>query len=88
MVSAGAVGAEVTISGRIPGKRHNTWRFKAGRLPKNGFVADNLVDKGFEEIQWNQGTIGIKVAILRPGIKTPDNFELIKEVEVNDNKEK
>jgi len=88
MMNAGAVGAEITISGRIPGKRHNTWRFKAGRLPKNGFVADNLVGKGFEEIHWNQGSVGIKVALLRPDVKTPDNFKLINEVEVsNDNKE-
>jgi len=85
MMNAGAVGAEVTISGRIPGKRHNTWRFKAGRLPKNGYVADNLVNKGFEEIQWKQGTVGVKVSILRPGIPTPDNFELVKEVVKDDN---
>ncbi len=86
MMAAGAVGAEVAISGRIPGKRHNTWRFKAGRLPKNGFVADYLVDKGFSEIQWKQGSVGVKVSLLKPGIKTPDNFELVEEKD--DNKEK
>jgi len=85
MMNAGAVGAEVTISGRIPGKRHNTWRFKAGRLPKNGYVADCLVNKGFEEIQWKQGTVGVKVSILKPDIPTPDNFELVKEVVKDDN---
>ncbi len=79
MIKAGAVGAEVVISGRIPGQRHNTWRFSGGRLPKSGYVSDNLVDRGFEEVQWNQGTIGVKVALLRSGIKNPDHFELVKE---------
>ncbi len=87
MMNAGAIGAEVVISGRIPGKRHNTWRFKAGRLPKNGFVANHVVSKGFAEIQWKQGTVGIKVLILKPDVKTPDYFELVKEVK-DDNQKK
>lgn len=85
MISVGAIGAEVIISGRIPGKRHNTWRFKKGRLPTNGYVADQLVDKGFKEIKWNQGSVGVKVRILRPGTPNPDVFNLAKEVKVNDN---
>lgn len=87
MVNSGAVGAEVIISGRIPGKRHNTWRFKSGRLPKNGYVADHLVDKGFKEIRWNQGSIGVKVRLLKPGTPNPDTFKLVKEAEKNDNQE-
>ncbi len=83
IMQAGAVGAEVTISGRIPGKRHKTWRFKAGRLPKNGYIANNLVDKGFTEIQWKQGSVGIKVSILSPYVKTPDQFKIIEEVTGN-----
>jgi small subunit ribosomal protein S3 len=86
IMDSGAVGAEVVISGRIPGKRHNTWRFKSGSLPKNGHVANQLVDKGFKEIHWKQGSVGIKVLILRPDIKTPDYFKLVKEVE-HDSKE-
>ncbi len=87
MMNAGAIGAEITISGRIPGKRHKCWRFKAGKLPKNGYIADYIVDKGYREIHWNQGSVGIKVSILKPGIKTPDTFELVKEEKENDNKE-
>ncbi len=78
IMKAGAVGAEVVISGRIPGKRHKTWRFKEGRLPKNGHVANNLVDKGFKDIQWKQGSVGVKVNILSPYVKTPDQFNIIK----------
>lgn len=89
MIDAGAVGAEVTISGRIPSAFHKTWRFKMGRLPKNGYIADYIVDRGFEEVQWNQGTVGVKVAILKPTVRNPDDFNLIKvkeEVKKNDNK--
>ncbi len=83
MMQAGAVGAEVTISGRIPGKRHNTWRFKAGRLPKNGYIADYIVNKGFKEIHWKQGSVGVKVSLLKPDVRTPDDFTLVEES--NDN---
>ncbi|MFA5406007.1 MAG: 30S ribosomal protein S3 [Candidatus Nanoarchaeia archaeon] len=85
MISAGAIGAEVVIAGRIPGKRHNTWRFKGGRLPKNGNIADTKVRHGFEEIQWKQGTVGIKVSLLTPDVKTPDSFKIIKEPIKSDN---
>jgi small subunit ribosomal protein S3 len=86
MLKAGAVGAEVVISGRIPGQRHNTWRFSGGRLPKSGYISDNVVDRGFDEVQWNQGTIGIKVALLRADVKNPDHFELVKEEKKIDTK--
>lgn len=79
MLSSGAVGAEVVISGRIPGQRHKTWRFKGGRLPKSGYVSDHLVKRGFRDIKWNQGSIGITVKILTPDVKTPDDFKLVKE---------
>jgi len=86
MMSAGAVGAEVVISGRVPGARHHTWRFKAGRLPKNGNIADTKVKRGFKEVQWKQGTVGVKVALLEPNVKTPDKFVLL-EAKKDDNQE-
>jgi len=81
MLSSGAVGAEIVMSGRIPGKKHKTWRFKGGRLPKAGYIADHLVSKGFREVQWKQGSVGITVKILSPYVKTPDDFKLTKEKE-------
>ena len=47
IMNAGATGAEILLSGKIPGKRARNWRFYAGYLPKCGAVSDTEVDEGY-----------------------------------------
>ncbi|MCD6576344.1 MAG: 30S ribosomal protein S3 [Nanoarchaeota archaeon] len=81
MLKAGAVGAEIQISGKVPSARARSWKFYAGHLPKCGDVAVNQVRKGYKVIKLKPGVVGITVKILPPGIKMPDQV-YPKEVEI------
>jgi len=77
IMRAGALGAEIVISGRgIPGVRAKTWRFSAGYLKKSGDISENFIDKHFESCDLKSGTIGIKVYVLHPDVVLPDTVRL------------
>ncbi len=74
-LKAGAKGIEIVISGRgVPGERAKSWRFSAGYLKKSGDISENFMDRSNEPSNLRSGTIGIKVSILRPEVKLPDNI--------------
>ena len=80
ILNAGATGAEIIISGRgVPGSRSKSWRFKKGHLKKSGDVAESLIKKGFAVANLKSGSVGIKVSILTPDIRLPDEIIFIKE---------
>ena len=65
IMRAGAIGAEIVISGRVSGSKAMTGKFIEGYLKKCGDPSNELVDIGFEEAQTKPGTIGITVKIMR-----------------------
>ena len=83
VMSAGAVGAEIVISGRgVPSQRSKTWRFSAGHLKKSGDVAENWISKGFAVAHLKSGSVGVKVSILTPDVILPDQIKILKEEEI------
>jgi len=84
--SAGALGAEIVLAGRLPSERAKMWRFKFGYLRKTGDAAN---DVNYAESQGvdKQGMVGIKVSILSPEtFKNEEviiNDELIKKLKLN-----
>lgn len=87
IMRAGAIGAEIWISGKVPSRRAKTWRFYAGYLPKCGEVAKDWVKEGFYEVVLKPGIVGVTVRILPPGLKMPDKIyikEIEKEVKVEE----
>lgn len=84
--NGGALGAEIVVSGKLPSDRARVWRFAFGYLKKTG-DASSLVDRAETVANTKQGVVGIKVAILAPGIKMPDqivvNEELLEIVKRN-----
>lgn len=78
---AGALGAEILISGKIPGARARVWRFYQGYLKKCGDIAITGVRNAIVAARLKSGTIGIKVSIMPPDTKLPDKVELVKELE-------
>ncbi len=94
IMSAGARGAEIVISGRgIPSTRSRTWRFSAGHLKKSGNVSENLVARGYVTAHLKSGSIGVKVSILHPSVELPDELSIKlpeekKSEEVNEDKDK
>ncbi len=90
IIDAGAIGAEVVISGRgVPSSRAKRWRFIAGHLKKSGDVSENLIKRGLSVARLKSGSIGVKVSILTPDIKLPDDikFKDIK-IEVKEKKKR
>lgn len=78
IINAGALGAEITISGRgIPGARAKSWRFKSGYLKKSGDISENYVNKSFAVAHLRSGSVGVKVTILTPDVILPDKIVFI-----------
>jgi len=65
IMSAGAVGAEIIISGKLGGSKGRTGKFTDGYLKHCGQPAKELVDYGFEEAETRPGKIGVKVKIMK-----------------------
>jgi small subunit ribosomal protein S3 len=65
IMEAGAVGAEIVISGKFGTGKGMTSKFVEGYLKHCGQTAKELVDYGFEEANTRPGKIGIRVKIMR-----------------------
>lgn len=81
VMNAGALGIEIRISGKIPSSRAKTWRFYSGYLKKCGEIALTGVDTAFATATLKTGVIGIRVKIMGPNTKLPDDVELKEETE-------
>lgn len=79
IMDAGAIGAEIVISGKVPSARAKSWRFSAGYLKKSGDISESKVKKVWTAANLKSGTIGIKVRIMTPDIQLPDKVEIRKE---------
>ena len=90
IIDAGAIVAEIVISGRgVPSSRAKTWRFISGHLKKSGNVSENLIKRGLSVARLKSGSVGVKVSILTPDIKLPDDIRFIeKKEEIKEDKEK
>lgn len=73
MIKAGALGAEIRLSGKLPSSRAKTWRFAQGYLKKTGDSA-KVVDKAQSRAETKPGTVGIKVSILPPDAVLKDKI--------------
>ena len=81
VMDAGALGIEITISGKIPSSRAKSWRFYSGYLKKCGDISLVGVDKSVGQALLKKGVIGVKVSIMPPQTELPDKIELLDEKE-------
>ncbi len=79
--AAGALGAEIRLSGKLPSERAKSWRFSFGYLSKSGAFKEQ-VDYAKVQAFTKPGVVGIKVSIVKPTIALPDKIE-IKEASQN-----
>ncbi len=86
IIEAKALGAEIRLSGKLPGARAKSWRFAQGYLKKTGESA-NVVDRAQSRAETRPGTVGVKVGILPPDAILKDkiiiNDELIEKLKAN-----
>jgi small subunit ribosomal protein S3 len=76
VMEAGALGAEIIISGKLRTERARYEKFKAGYLPKCGDPAMKYMRKAEVHVQLKPGIYGIKVRIMPPDAKFPDKIQI------------
>lgn len=82
VMRAGALGIEIVVSGKVPSARAKSWRFYSGYLKKCGDIAIEGVRKADAQAKLKTGIIGVKIRIMPPDLKLPDDIELIDEKEI------
>jgi small subunit ribosomal protein S3 len=75
IMGSGALGVEITISGKIPGARAKRWRFFQGYMKKCGDLTKD-VKKAYAAAKLKSGIVGIKVMIMPPDIVLPDKVTI------------
>ena len=78
IMDSGARGCQITIAGKLTGLRHRTEKFVSGHIKFCGEPALQLMNVGIAQAKLKPGTIGVKVAIMRPDAKLPDEIEVKK----------
>jgi small subunit ribosomal protein S3 len=84
IMEAGALGAEIVLSGKVTGARSRVEKFNRGYIKHNGEPAEEIVDSAVGTAVMKLGTIGVQVKIIPPNAKLPDDFEVYEDVEVED----
>lgn len=74
IMNAGARGVEILISGKVPSARAKTWRFYKGYLKKCGDIAVSYVKVSNKTAVLKSGAIGVKVSIMLPDTRLPDDI--------------
>jgi len=74
VMESGARGIEVIISGKVPGARARSWRFYMGYVKKCGDAAQMAIRKATKGAQLKPGTVGIRVSIMPPNVRLPDDI--------------
>ena len=81
-MDAGALGAEIVLSGKVTGARSRVEKFNRGYIKHNGEPAEEVVDHGQGVAVMKLGTIGVNVKIIPPGAQLPDDFDIREDAEV------
>jgi small subunit ribosomal protein S3 len=84
IMGAGAKGCQVIIAGKLTGERHRTAKFTAGHIKHSGETANIWMDEGYATALTKPGILGVKVMIMNPDAKLPDEVKVLpikKEIE-------
>ncbi len=79
IMNAGALGAELVLSGKLPSDRARSWRFTQGYLKKTGDPA-KVVQRAISQATTIPGVVGIKVSILPPDAIIADKINVNQEM--------
>jgi len=84
IMDGGAKGCMIIISGKLTGQRHRTEKFSRGHIKYCGDTALKWMDIGFAVAKKKLGIIGIKVMIMDPNARLPDEVTIVEPDEVDE----
>jgi len=76
IMMSGAKGCQIIIAGKLTGARHRTEKFTQGHVKYCGETAKEVMDRGFAIAKLKAGVLGVKVGIMRPNAKLPDEITI------------
>ena len=76
IMMSGAKGCQIIIAGKLTGARHRTEKFTQGHVKYCGETAKEVMDRGFAIAKLKAGVLGVKVGIMRPDAKLPDEITI------------
>jgi small subunit ribosomal protein S3 len=76
IMDAGALGAEVIISGKLRTDRARYEKFRTGYLPKSGEPPRKYMRKAELHVQLKPGILGVKVRLIPPDAEFPDQVKV------------
>jgi len=79
VMEAGALGAEIIISGKLRTERARYEKFREGYIPKSGDPVLKFLHKAELNVQLKPGIFGVKVRIMPPEAKFPDQVQITEE---------
>jgi len=75
VIKAGAIGVEIRLTGKLIGERSTTIRIQKGKIKKSGEV-NKKIGVAISHAYLPQGVVGVKVRILPPNIRLPDDIRI------------
>jgi small subunit ribosomal protein S3 len=80
VMDAGALGAEIVISGKLRTQRARFEKFRTGYFPRCGEPALKYMKKAEAHVQLKPGIIGVRVKIMPPDAQFPDKIQIVEEL--------
>jgi len=74
-MDGGAMGVQITVSGKLRGDRSAFEKHTAGILPRSGYHAETIVEEDIAHVQTPMGLIGIRIRIAQKDKVIPE-FEM------------
>jgi small subunit ribosomal protein S3 len=74
IMQSGAKGCQVILAGKLTGERHRTEKFTEGHVKYCGETAKEVMDIGIATAKLKPGVLGVKVRIMKPNAKLPDEI--------------
>jgi len=76
IMNAGAKGCQIIISGKLTGARHRTEKFTEGHVKYCGDIVHEVMDAGYAVAKLKAGVLGVKIRIMKPDAKLPDEIKM------------
>ena len=86
VMDAGALGAEIVISGKLRTERARFEKFRAGYLARCGEPALKYMRKAEVHVQLKPGIFGVRVRIMPPDAVFPDKIQIIEPIPLEEEK--